>query len=86
MHTLLEQRHRNCITQLSLKQENLDATPAINITEEGTASSSECRCQNLKANNGSLKIQNFRMESNWDFQAGFPWFDEGRIIDSLGVA
>ena len=49
-------------------------------------SSSECRCQNLKPNNGSWNTEIFRMESNWDFQAGFPWFDEGRIIDSLGVA
>ena len=38
MHTLLEQRHRNRITQLALKQENLDATPAINITGKGNSS------------------------------------------------
>ena len=54
LYTLLQSTDTRSITQLSLKQGNLDATSAIDRKGELQLNSSECRCQNLKPNIGSL--------------------------------
>ena len=50
LYTLLQSTDTRSITQLSLKQGNLDATSAIDRKGELQLNSSECRCQNLKPN------------------------------------
>lgn len=47
---------------------------------------SECRCQNPKANISSLNLEVFRKEGNWDFVAVFPVVDVDRITGCLGAA
>ena len=50
LYTLLQSTDTRNTTQLSSKQGNLDATPAIDRKGKLQLNSSECICQNLKPN------------------------------------
>ena len=75
LYTLLQSTDTRNTTQLSSKQGNLDKRKITAQLLWMYMSKSETKYYQEKC----------KKESNWTFQAGFPWVDKDKITGCLGV-